>query len=98
MNSWWLYVVRCADGSLYTGISTDVSRRIFQHNCGKGAKYTSARRPVTLQIQWLMNSRSQALKAEYAFKQLSKTTKERYIREQLSTIDIFKLLKMEISI
>jgi predicted GIY-YIG superfamily endonuclease len=45
-----------------------------------------------------MNSRSQALKAEYAFKQLSKTTKERYIREQLSTIDIFKLLKMEISI
>ena len=95
MSTWWLYVVRCSDDSLYTGVSTDVTRRIGQHNSGKGAKYTASRRPVVLQAQWLIGNRSQALKAEYAFKRLPKVAKERCIRERLQATDILKLLKME---
>lgn len=74
--SWFVYVVRCADDSLYTGITKDVTRRVEEHNSSpKGARYTRARRPVTLERSWTFGSRSEAASAEWAFKKLSRRTK-----------------------
>jgi len=74
---WFLYVVECSDGSLYTGITTDLPRRIHQHNgeLKGGAKYTRSRRPVTLVAQWKHEDRSAASKAEAAFKKLRRAQK-----------------------
>ena len=79
-NTWYLYVVQCRDQSLYAGITTDLERRIIEHNeSKKGARYTRSRRPVTLVISWIYNDRSQASKAEYAFKRLSTSKKKEKI-------------------
>jgi putative endonuclease len=67
--SWRVYLVRCADDSLYCGISKDLETRIAQHNAGKGAKYTRSRLPVKLVAASVELSRSDALKFEYAVKQ-----------------------------
>ena len=76
VTPWFLYVVRCGDDSLYTGITTDVGRRVGEHNAGpKGARYTRARRPVTLARSWGFADRSAAGKAEYALKALSRGQK-----------------------
>ena len=75
-SSWYVYMVRCKDDSLYTGISTDVSRRVEEHNSDlKGAKYTKARQPVTLVYKKRCKDRSGASKAEAALKHLSRTEK-----------------------
>jgi putative endonuclease len=78
---WQVYVVRCTDGTFYTGITTDVSRRIDEHNAGApvGARYTRARRPVVLVYQEAADSRSAAASREYHIKQLSRADKERLI-------------------
>jgi predicted GIY-YIG superfamily endonuclease len=68
MARWFVYVVRCADGSLYTGISTDVSARVAAHNAGRGARYTRSRRPVELIHTERKKSQSTALKREAAIK------------------------------
>lgn len=65
---WYMYVIECCDGSLYTGVTLDIERRIKQHNNGKGAAYTAARRPVVLRGVWRYVDRSSALRAESAFK------------------------------
>lgn len=72
-----MYIVECADGSLYTGITTDVVRRIREHNGEgvRGARYTRAQRPVTLRYAEELASRSEALKREYAIKQLTRAQK-----------------------
>jgi predicted GNAT superfamily acetyltransferase len=70
-----LYILRCADDTLYTGIARDVEARIAQHNTGKGAAYTASRRPVTLLATWAFTTRSAALKAEYALKKLPRQQK-----------------------
>ncbi|MEO5770208.1 MAG: GIY-YIG nuclease family protein [Polyangia bacterium] len=75
MASWFVYVVRCRDGSLYTGISTDVEARIARHNEGSGARYTRARRPVRLLYVERKRSRSNALRREAAIKSLSRAEK-----------------------
>jgi putative endonuclease len=74
---WFLYVLLCADGTLYAGITTDFERRIRQHNgeLAGGAKYTRARRPVTLWAVKSYDDRSSASKAEYRFKKLSRAEK-----------------------
>lgn len=74
---WYVYIVRCVDTSLYTGITTDVKRRVQKHNKGIGAKYTKMRRPVTLVYQETAKNRSAALKREWAIKHLSK--QEKYV-------------------
>jgi len=80
MKIWYLYVVRCSDDTLYTGITTDWGRRFKEHNTGKrGAKYTKTRRPVKLVYYELYQSRSNAQKAEYKFKQLTREQKEKKI-------------------
>lgn len=75
---WFIYILRCADNSLYTGITLDVDKRLNQHNGvdKNGAKYTKARRPVQLVYQETSHSRSEACKREYAIKSLSKSEKE----------------------
>lgn len=79
---WCVYVVRCSDDSLYTGITTDVTRRVKEHNSGaRGAKYTRSRRPVELETCWPAGTRSAALKAEYAFKKYSREQKLAFIRD-----------------
>ncbi|UQS83487.1 GIY-YIG nuclease family protein [Bombilactobacillus thymidiniphilus] len=74
-NIYSVYIVLCCDGTLYTGISNDVKKRLKQHNSGHGAKYTKTRRPVSLQYQEIVGDRSQASKREYAIKQLSRQQK-----------------------
>lgn len=81
--SWHVYLVRCADGSLYTGIATDVERRVQEHNSDDtvGAKYTRARRPITLVYHEAVDTRSAALKREHAIRKMSKAEKEKMVRQ-----------------
>lgn len=75
-KKWYVYIVLCQkDDSLYTGITTDVIKRIEKHNNGKGAKYTRNRRPVILLKTFEFENKSLALKEEYRIKQLSKKDK-----------------------
>jgi putative endonuclease len=76
--TWWLYVLECSDGSLYTGIALDVARRYVQHCRGKAAAYTRSRPPVRLVGAIAAGSRSSALKLEHGFKQL--TAREKRVR------------------
>ena len=71
VSTWWVYLVRCADGSLYTGVSNDVLARLAAHNAGRGARYTRPRRPVTLAWCEPVGTRSDAQKREWAIKQVS---------------------------
>ncbi len=72
---YYVYMVRCADDSLYTGIATDPAHRTEIHNSGKGAKYTRSRLPVTLVYTEAVGDKSAALRREYALKQLSRQQK-----------------------
>jgi putative endonuclease len=80
-SDWSVYVVRCADGTLYTGIARDVTRRIAEHNAGGrlAANYTRGRRPVTLVYREAAATRSAASRREYAIKQLDRQQKEALI-------------------
>ncbi len=84
MNDWFVYIVRCADDSLYTGITKDVDRRIHEHNSDNklGAKYTRARLPVVLVYQETCESRSVATKREIEIKQLSRTDKKILLNQE----------------
>lgn len=76
----YAYILRCADGTFYTGYTTDPERRTRVHNSGKGAKYTRARRPVTLIHTEEFNDKSEAQKREYAIKQLTRAEKEKLVK------------------
>ena len=78
----YVYIVRCADGTLYTGYARDPKKRAQVHNAGKGAKYTANRRPVLLIYSEVCESRGAALKREYAVKNLTRTEKESLVREK----------------
>ncbi|WP_332705552.1 GIY-YIG nuclease family protein [Plesiomonas shigelloides] len=78
-SCWWLYMVRMADGRLYTGISTDVARRFSQHVNGKGARALRGKGPLTLVWQQQVGARSVALKLEYRLKHWRKARKEALI-------------------
>ncbi|MEE9352087.1 MAG: GIY-YIG nuclease family protein [Thiotrichaceae bacterium] len=80
-KQWYVYMLRCSDSSLYTGITTDVQRRVEEHNglddlSALGARYTRARRPVELVYQESAESRSEASKREYVIKKMKKQQKE----------------------
>ena len=84
-----LYIVRCADGSLYTGISTDVSRRILEHENGKrGARYLRGRGPLKLEYAEVVGNRSAASRAEYIVKQLDRDGKKNLIAGRLSLAEL----------
>lgn len=81
MNLWYVYMVECADKTLYSGITTDLERRIQEHNDSvKGARYTRAKRPVTLVYSEQLPDRSTASKREYELKQLSREDKLTLVR------------------
>jgi len=82
MNKWFVYIVQCSDGTLYTGITTDVEKRIAKHNSGKGAKYTRTRLPVVCLYTQEFENKSLASKEEWRIKQLKKSEKENIINEQ----------------
>lgn len=79
--AWHVYIVRCADQTLYTGIARDVAARIATHNAGKGAAYTRGRRPVQLVHQEPAPDRGAALRREAAIKRLSRAGKRRLLGE-----------------
>lgn len=72
---WYVYIVRCADRTLYTGVAKDLRARVLAHNAGRGAKYTRARRPVRLVYSEEVSDRGAALKREHAIKALSRAAK-----------------------
>ena len=75
MACWYVYLIECRDGSVYTGIATDVARRYAEHAAGKGARYTRSRPPVRLLASFEYPDRSAASRAEYAIKQLAPARK-----------------------
>jgi putative endonuclease len=77
----YVYVLRCADNTLYTGYTTDVERRVAEHDAGEGAKYTRGRTPVELVHVESFGSKSAAMSREYKIKQWSRTEKRRLIEE-----------------
>jgi len=85
-DRWFVYLLRCADGTLYTGIAKDVSRRCQQHNAGTASRYTRSRLPVVLAYQEVHASRSLALKREVAIKAMSR-------REKLALIGSVKTMR-----
>ena len=73
---WYVYMLRCGDGTLYTGVTDDVERRLAAHRAGKGAKYTRGRGPLELVYQEQVPDKSAALRREYQIKRLPKQDKE----------------------
>lgn len=80
MSKHCLYVLKCNDGTYYTGYTNDLNKRIKVHNEGKGAKYTRGRLPAVLVYKEEFESKKEAMQAEYRFKQLTRQQKERIIR------------------
>lgn len=78
-DKWYLYILRCGDHTLYTGITTDVEKRLEAHRRGKGAKYTRGRTPLELVYREELESHSLALKREAEVKKLTRTEKEKLI-------------------
>ena len=75
----YTYMLKCSDGTLYTGWTNDLEKRVETHNSGKGAKYTKARRPVELAYYEEFETKEQAMKREYAIKQLGRKEKQKII-------------------
>jgi putative endonuclease len=84
MSQWYVYMLRCADGTLYTGVTTDLVRRVAEHNGegakGRGAKYTKARRPVSLVYSEATENRSLAQSREAMLRTLRREEKERFAK------------------
>ena len=77
----YTYIVKCKDGSLYTGWTNDLEKRIIAHNEGKGAKYTKSRRPVTLVYYETFETKEEAMSREYHIKRMSRREKEKLLDE-----------------
>jgi putative endonuclease len=82
MKKWFVYIVECSDGTLYTGSTNDLTKRIETHNKGKGAKYTKMRRPVKVVFSKEVDSKSEAFKEEYKIKQLKRLEKLKLCNKQ----------------
>ena len=78
--SWFVYILRCGDGTLYTGVTVDVERRLAAHRAGKGAKYTRGRGPLELVYTQEQPDKSAALRREVQIKKLTRPQKEQLIR------------------
>ena len=82
--TWHIYIIECSDGSLYTGVTNDLDKRITAHNAGRGAKYTKSRRPVHLRYSETARDRKQASQREHVIKSLQKSTKISLIASKLA--------------
>ena len=83
--SWTVYLARCRDGTLYTGVTTDPDRRLAEHNAGCGGAYTRSRGPVVLVYWEEASDRSEALRREHAIKRLSRDEKEKLASNAVSS-------------
>ena len=92
---WFLYIIRTAKQSLYTGITTDVARRLHQHQMGKGAKHLKGHQDLTVVYQLSVGERSTALKLEYRIKQLSKIQKEKLVLLSPNLDELFTFLNLK---
>lgn len=92
MNNWFLYLIRCRNGRLYTGITTDVERRFEEHRSGdkKGSKYLRGKAPLKLVVKKRVGDRSMALKIEAKIKRMSKTKKELLVDGKVKIREIKK--------
>jgi len=79
INNWCVYIIEVSNGTLYTGITNNIDKRIDTHNKGKGAKYTRNKTPVILKKHWSVENRSEASKMEYKIKQLTRDEKLKLI-------------------
>jgi putative endonuclease len=84
----YVYIVECSDGSLYTGYTTDVGRRVSEHNAGTGASYTAGRRPVELRYVEYHPSRSVAQCREHEIKSLTRAGKERLVPDESDRVGV----------
>jgi putative endonuclease len=82
MTEYFVYILRCADDTLYTGWTTDIDTRAIQHNAGKGAKYTRSRLPVICVYSEEYSSKKEAMQREYEIKQLSRDQKDLLISQK----------------
>ena len=82
--TWHVYIIECNDGSLYTGVTNDLDKRITAHNAGLGAKYTKSRRPVHLRYSETARDRKQASQREHVIKSLQKSAKISLIASKLA--------------
>jgi len=100
MLDWHLYLIRCHDGSLYTGITTNVARRFAEHqgNSDTGAKYLRGRGPLVLVFQRKLGSRSLALGVENKIKKLSKARKEELVRADTRIDEIIRQVRSKITV
>lgn len=81
-QKWWVYLLRCRDGTLYAGITTDPARRLKQHNAGTASKYTRSRRPVTMVYLERATTHGDALRRELAIKKLSRAAKDALVAKK----------------
>jgi putative endonuclease len=86
LNNFYFYVLQCSDDTLYAGYTNNVERRVAVHNAGKGAKYTKVRLPVICIYHEAFTTKNEAMRAEYAFKQLTRKQKLDYIRRNSDEI------------
>lgn len=89
-RTWYVYILRCADGSLYTGITTDLTRRTRQHNDGTASRYTRSRRPVNLVYQERKRGQNSALKREAAIKKLTRRQKLALIGSRAAEVGVIR--------
>ena len=80
--NWWVYLLRCRDGTLYAGITTDPTRRLTQHNAGTASKYTRSRRPVVMVYRERSKTHGDALRRELAIKKLSRAAKDALVTKR----------------
>lgn len=90
MKAWYLYLVRCGDGTLYTGISNDVAKRLAAHRAGRGARYPRGRGPLRLARKLRVGSCGDALKVERRVKRMSRARKEKLIAGKIRVKDLLK--------
>jgi predicted GIY-YIG superfamily endonuclease len=80
--TWYVYILRCGDGTLYTGVTNDIVRRVGEHQAGRGSRYTRAHLPVTLVGAWCAGTRAEALSTELAVKRLNRRAKLQLIERR----------------
>lgn len=95
MSEWYLYIIRTRDGCLYTGVTTNLSRRFAEHSSGKqGAKFLRSKGPLQLVYQQHMDSRSDAQRMEYHIKKLPKSQKEKLVYTQPNKQELLALMRI----
>ncbi|MFT4433143.1 GIY-YIG nuclease family protein [Caballeronia sp. 15715] len=93
---WFLYLIECADGSLYTGIATDVEARFAKHVSGEGAKYTRSRKPVAVRASFELSGRAEASRAEYWVKRLPAARKWKLVSGDLELAAVMPAVEVEL--